>query len=58
MTVEMVNRDLLSPGLLSLRRGQILSWGTRCFCVFGTLRFSVLWATAWVIKIVAVRMLR
>ena len=58
MMVEMVSRHLLSPALLSLGSGQILSWWIGCFCLFAILWFRVLWASASVIEVSAIPTLR
>ena len=58
MMVEMVSRHLLSPALLSLGSGRILSWWIGCFCLFAILWFRVLWASASVIEVAAVPTLR
>ena len=58
MMVEMVSRHLLSPALLSLGSGRILSWWIGCFCLFAILWFRVFWASAWVIEVAAVPTLR
>ena len=58
MMVEMVSRHLLSPALLSLGSGRILSWWIGCFCLFAILWFRVFWASASVIEVAAVPTLR
>lgn len=58
MMVEMVSRHLLSPALLSLGSGRILSWWIGCFCLFAILWFRVLWASASVIEVSAIPTLR
>ena len=56
--VEMVNRHLLSPALLSLGSGRNLRWWIGCFCLFAILWFRVFWASASVIEVTAVPTLR
>lgn len=58
MMVEMVSRHLLSPALLSLGSGRILSWWIGCFCLFAILWFRVLWASASVVEVAAIPTLR
>ena len=58
MMVEMVSRHLLSPALLSLGSGRILSWWIGCFCLFAILWFRVFWASASVIEVAVVQTLR
>ena len=52
------SRRLLSPALLSLGSGRILSWWIGCFCLFAILWFRVFWASAPVIEVAAVPTLR
>lgn len=58
MMVEMLSRYLLSPALLSLGSGRILSWWIGCFSLFAILWFRVLWASASVIEVAPVPTLR
>lgn len=56
--VEMVSRCLLSPALLGLGSGRVLSWWFGCLCLFAILWFRVFWASASVIEIATVPTLR
>lgn len=56
--VEMLSRYLLSPALLSLGSGRVLSWWFGCLRLFAILWFRVLWASASVVEITAVPTLR
>lgn len=58
MMVEMLSRCLLSPALLSLGSGRVLSWWFGCLRLFAILWFRVLWASASVVEITAVPTLR
>lgn len=56
--VEMVSRHLLSPALLSLGSGRVLSWWIGCLRLFAILWFRVLWASASVVEVTTVPTLR
>lgn len=58
MMVEMLSRYLLSPALLGLGSGRVLSWWFGCLRLFAILWFRVLWASASVVEVTTVPTLR
>lgn len=54
----MLSRYLLSPALLGLGSGRVLSWWFGCLRLFAILWFRVLWASASVVEVTTVPTLR